>query len=698
MTYYGDGNGAVTDLEQNRLDVMPSDTLDGRDVKQLQRTTGVHVYPLARRSGSSTGSSTWPSASPNGCTRTSCRTAPSAPRWPGRSTAPKLVQAALLGYGAPGNTQLSRSYGRFTLDLSNDPKLGYHYDPAKAKRILDQAGWRRRPGRRARQPDGVRARFELAYAGEPSPRSAPCTLIRSWARDVGIEIDVRVYDNDKLDQPRVQQGRRASSRPTSTPSCGRSAAIRRPSSCSRSSPGRRSASGTTRDSRTRCTRTSSSRRCARRPMPRASTPSTSCSASPRRSCRTSSSTRPTTSAQSTRAPGRTGRRSPRRSASRSRRTATTRSSRCARAREATASYPGVGWALAALVALAVLAARLLVPGAAARGARADRDRGRPRVTKLIAQKLALALVTLAFVLTVNFFLFRAVGDPRDDLLRVPHMSPEQRAHLIHARGLDRSQLDQYGIYVRNTLSGQLETSYHSGRPVTDVIGDALPNTLILAIPATILAALLGTWIGIVSARRRGERARRRADRRVADALRHARAVPRDRRRAHLLDLAEGVPEPAGRGAGLDRVRAQPRLGRHAARDAARVRAHGEHPRELEPDHARVALGHARRGLHDDRARDRALTATRRPAARGAQRAAARDRAHGDLARLHRGRRDLHRVGLLVAGHRAAHLRRAAQPRPAGAAGRVPAHVGRGDLLQPARRPAHHRPRPARAAR
>jgi peptide/nickel transport system permease protein len=123
--------------------------------------------------------------------------------------------------------------------------------------------------------------------------------------------------------------------------------------------------------------------------------------------------------------------------------------------------------------------------------------------RLIAGKIALALITLAFVLTFNFFLFRAVGDPRDDLLRVPHMSPEQRAHLIHARGLDRSELDQYGIYVRNTLSGELETSYHSGRPVTDMIGEALPNTLILAIPATLLAALLGTWIGIISARRRG---------------------------------------------------------------------------------------------------------------------------------------------------------------------------------------------------
>ena len=44
MTYYGDSNGAVTALEQNRLDVMPSDTLDVQDAQRLQRTSGVHVF------------------------------------------------------------------------------------------------------------------------------------------------------------------------------------------------------------------------------------------------------------------------------------------------------------------------------------------------------------------------------------------------------------------------------------------------------------------------------------------------------------------------------------------------------------------------------------------------------------------------------------------------------------------------------
>jgi peptide/nickel transport system permease protein len=128
------------------------------------------------------------------------------------------------------------------------------------------------------------------------------------------------------------------------------------------------------------------------------------------------------------------------------------------------------------------------------------------VTRLIAVKVVPALVALALVLTFNFFLFHAVGDPKNDLLRVPGMTEVQRAQLIHARGLDRSELSQFGIYLRNTLSGQLETSYRSRRPVSDVVGEALPNTLIVALPAALLAALLALWMGTVSARRRGSRA------------------------------------------------------------------------------------------------------------------------------------------------------------------------------------------------
>jgi peptide/nickel transport system substrate-binding protein len=106
------------------------------------------------------------------------------------------VQASLLGYGTPGNTQLSRSYGDFTNDLSSDPVLGYTYNPRHAREILAAAGWRVGPGGIRRRSD-VRAEFELAYGGGASERRA-VTLIRAWARDVGIAIDARVYDPAKL--------------------------------------------------------------------------------------------------------------------------------------------------------------------------------------------------------------------------------------------------------------------------------------------------------------------------------------------------------------------------------------------------------------------------------------------------------------------------------------------------------------------
>jgi peptide/nickel transport system substrate-binding protein len=195
MTYYGTGDGAVSDLEQNRLDVMPSDTLDVQNAQRLQRTSGVRVFQspamgleywvfnLAARVG--------PRVHKAVVQDRAVRTALA---WAiDRS---KLVQASLYGYGAPGNTQLSRGYGRFTLDLSNDPKLGYHYDPARARQILKRAGWvLGRDG--VRRKHGARAEFELAYAGKASERRA-VTLIRAWARDVGIRIDARVYDSDKL--------------------------------------------------------------------------------------------------------------------------------------------------------------------------------------------------------------------------------------------------------------------------------------------------------------------------------------------------------------------------------------------------------------------------------------------------------------------------------------------------------------------
>jgi peptide/nickel transport system permease protein len=126
------------------------------------------------------------------------------------------------------------------------------------------------------------------------------------------------------------------------------------------------------------------------------------------------------------------------------------------------------------------------------------------VIRHTATKVAFALGTLIFVLIFNFFLFRVAGDPAKDLLRNPKLTPEAREALIEERGLDKGLFTQLRIYVKNTLTGELETSYATNRPVVSELADAIPNTLILVGSATVLSALVGSWLGVIAASRRGK--------------------------------------------------------------------------------------------------------------------------------------------------------------------------------------------------
>ena len=420
MTYYGDGDGAVTDLEQNRLDVMPSDTLDVPERPAAAAHERRARLPLARDRARVPGLQ--PRA-PRDLARAQGGRAE--PRDPHRAGVGDRPHEARPGRRCSATARRATRSSRAATGASRSTSARTPCSATTTTRRARAASSSSRAGSSAPtasgSKNGVRAEFELAYAGESSEKRA-VTLIRAWAREVGIDIDARVYDTDKLinlefnkegDEARARLRHRAvvdRRRPDA----------RVPALALHEGPDRRLERLGLRQPDLRAALPAGGARGRRRR--RASTPSTSCSASRRRSCPTSSSTRPTRSAPSTRARGRTGRRSPRRAASRSPRTATTRSSRCGPASSPRPSYPGVPWALALLGALAALA----VGSSFLARRREQREpieiADAPRMMRLVAAKLGLALVTLAFVLTFNFFLFRAVGDPRDDLLRVPRMS------------------------------------------------------------------------------------------------------------------------------------------------------------------------------------------------------------------------------------------------------------------------------------
>ena len=114
-----------------------------------------------------------------------------------------------------------------------------------------------------------------------------------------------------------------------------------------------------------------------------------------------------------------------------------------------------------------------------------------------------ALVVLAVVLVLNFFLFRIM--PGDPLIAIvdPRFSPEAKAALASQWGLDRPMSEQFLVYVREMLSFRFGLSMMTGAPVWDELKNRVPNTVALLLPSLVLSTLLGLWLGMKAALRRG---------------------------------------------------------------------------------------------------------------------------------------------------------------------------------------------------
>jgi peptide/nickel transport system permease protein len=126
--------------------------------------------------------------------------------------------------------------------------------------------------------------------------------------------------------------------------------------------------------------------------------------------------------------------------------------------------------------------------------------------RYLLSKCLQALVTLWFVLTFNFFLFRVLpGDPVELLARTQRLAPADVARLQHELGLDLPIAQQYVFYLKNTLTGNLGESLRTGIPVRDLIGSRTWPTVLLVGLGTILASWLGVLIGIRGGWRRGSR-------------------------------------------------------------------------------------------------------------------------------------------------------------------------------------------------
>ena len=121
----------------------------------------------------------------------------------------------------------------------------------------------------------------------------------------------------------------------------------------------------------------------------------------------------------------------------------------------------------------------------------------------IARRLLLAIPTLFGVLVVVFILlYIAPGDPVLEMVG-ERADAETIARLRAELRLDDPVPVQFAHYAGGVLTGDLGTSYITGRPIARDILERFPKTLQLAVAAMLLAASVGITIGVLSARRPG---------------------------------------------------------------------------------------------------------------------------------------------------------------------------------------------------
>ena len=119
------------------------------------------------------------------------------------------------------------------------------------------------------------------------------------------------------------------------------------------------------------------------------------------------------------------------------------------------------------------------------------------------KRIFYALVLLLAVIVLNFTLVHiAPGDAVTALIGdMGGASEELIAEMRAEYGLDQSLFIQLVRYIAKMVQGDLGMSFTHNLPVTDLILDHLPASLLLVTTAFLLAIVIGTVLGIIAAQK-----------------------------------------------------------------------------------------------------------------------------------------------------------------------------------------------------
>jgi peptide/nickel transport system permease protein len=126
--------------------------------------------------------------------------------------------------------------------------------------------------------------------------------------------------------------------------------------------------------------------------------------------------------------------------------------------------------------------------------------------KYVCKRFISALFTLWVALTFNFLLPRMMGgDPAEYLASQSALGSAEYAQQVREQfGLDKSIFEQYIRYLGGLFQGDLGVSYTNFPiPVSDIITQAIPWTLLVVIISTLLSFLIAWIIGTLAALKKG---------------------------------------------------------------------------------------------------------------------------------------------------------------------------------------------------
>lgn len=111
--------------------------------------------------------------------------------------------------------------------------------------------------------------------------------------------------------------------------------------------------------------------------------------------------------------------------------------------------------------------------------------------------------SLFVVVTLTFVLTRMIpGDPARAVLG-PQASVEDVEKMRETMGLNQPLPAQYKDYMINIVKGDFGTSYSYNQPVFSLIARRIPSTLLIALPAVLIALIAGMLVGVTSAVHQG---------------------------------------------------------------------------------------------------------------------------------------------------------------------------------------------------